>query len=540
MVYKLYPYQKELVTQALAEFKNGTQGVMVVSPAGSGKSVMIATVVREITMRKQHVLFMVHRKELVEQIRRDLIKNEVDMGYVLVSSVFKIKNRLDQIQEPYLIVTDETHHAKAKTYMKIYQHFKNAKRLGFTATPIRLSGEGFTDIYSKMVEGPSVRWLIDNHFLAPFTYYSVPMLDRKKLKKQQGEYTKKSVSDQLNAHDSIMGEVVKTYKEKADGQQAILYAHSVDFSKKYARQFKKAGIKAKHVDSKTPPEEREKIMDGFKKHQFQVLCNVDLVSEGFNVPDCNVVILMRPTESLTVFIQQSMRGMRYRPRKQSIIIDHVGNWSKHGLPDTEHDWTLNATKQQEETAPKLEECPKCKGVFKQWKVSRSAVATRQTCPLCGYYEDKPIEHKGKPELDEDKDVKLKEIGEEQIAYLKLLQLSKRDHTKLKWDLMGIVDIFLARNAIADYRDRPHPYRSPVYFAIRQYLTVNDLNELDVDRFHEQIDEVIKKYGKDRSLHLDRPFIHAYANERIEEYVARQKKREERYYDNFISRIVGQP
>ena len=145
----------------------------VVSPAGSGKSVIISDIIKTLTDEKKYVYFMVHRKELVEQIRADLIASDVNMDYVTVTSVIKLKNRLGKLPDPYMIVTDETHHSKANSYMEIYKYYDKALRLGFTATPVRLSGEGFKDVYDTMVEGKSVKWLIENHYLAPFKYYSL-------------------------------------------------------------------------------------------------------------------------------------------------------------------------------------------------------------------------------------------------------------------------------------------------------------------------------------------------------------------------------
>src|SRR5699024_249331 len=127
----------------------------------------------------------------------------------------------------------------------------------------------------------------------------------------------------------------------------IVYAHSIEFSKKVAQEFNEAGISAEHADSKTPAKEREKIMSDFKTGKIKVLCNVDLISEGFDVPDCTVVIMLRPTESLVLDIQQSMRCMRYKPNKKATIIDHVANYTRFGLPDTPRTWSLEGRPKKE-------------------------------------------------------------------------------------------------------------------------------------------------------------------------------------------------
>ncbi|MDN7011435.1 DEAD/DEAH box helicase, partial [Vibrio cholerae] len=143
-----------------------------------------------------------------------------------------------------------------------------------------------------------------------------------------GDYTKDSIDQAVSR--TIFGDVVKTYRDKADGKQAIIYCHSVEFSKQVAENFVNEGVTAVHADAKTPKKLRDEIMSDFKSGKTKILCNVDLISEGFNVPDCEVVIMLRPTESLVLHIQQSMRSMRYKPDKQAVIIDHVANYLKHG------------------------------------------------------------------------------------------------------------------------------------------------------------------------------------------------------------------
>ena len=366
-MYKLHPYQNESLANARKELAKGKHSVLLVSPAGSGKSVIIAEIARLATEKNGHVLFMVHRKELIEQITGSFHTNEVQMDRTTIMTVGRIVNRLDRLPKPSLIITDETHHSLAKTYRTIYDYYENVPRLGFTASPWRMSGQGFTDVYESMVEGPQVEWLIENGFLAPYKYYSVNLIDGDKLKKSStGDYTKNSIDDAIGG--TIYGDVIQNYRKLADGKQAIVYCHRVDFSKQVADAFRQEGIAAEHADAKTSKVEREKIMSDFRSGALKVLCNVDLISEGFNVPDCEVVILLRPTESLVLHIQQSMRSMRYKPGKRAIIIDHVGNYLKHGLPDTPRKWTLEererkGNKKTDSDAIPIKQCPQCMSVM---------------------------------------------------------------------------------------------------------------------------------------------------------------------------------
>lgn len=330
-------------------------------------------------------MFLVHRKELVEQITETFKANEVNLDLCTIMTVTKVANRLEKLPKPNLIITDETHHSRAKTYRRIYDFYSDVPRLGFSATPWRMNGKGFDDIYSEMVEGRSVKWLIENNRLAPYEYYSIPEADIGKLKKSStGDYTNQSIEKALKS--SIFGDVVENYTKIADGQKTILYAHSIEYSQKFADEFKSAGIKAVHVDSKTPSAERDEIMNDFRNGKIKVLCNVDLISEGFDVPDCTCVIMARPTDSLVLYLQQSMRCMRYQPNKTATIIDHVANYTRHFLPDTDRTWNLKGfekkrkKKRQNENEIAIKECPNCFGVME----SKSLIENDFYCPYCNF------------------------------------------------------------------------------------------------------------------------------------------------------------
>lgn len=495
MAFELYEHQKELLTKLNEKLDQGKKSIMVVSPAGSGKSVMIAEVVRQALEKGEQVLFMVHRKELLEQIEATLSQNGVDITQMTIMSVLKIKNRLETLAKPDLIITDETHHAKAESYLEIYHYYSDVAKIGFTATPVRLNGEGFEDVYEEMIEGRNVQWLIDNHYLAPYRYYSLPVLDRKKLKQCYGEYTNRSINEALSG-TTIFGKVVDTYLEKAKGEQAILYAHNVEYSKRYAQMFCESGIQAIHVDSKTPRVEREKIMKGFKEKQYRVICNVDLISEGFDVPDCTTIILLRPTQSLTVYVQQSMRGMRYKPRKTSIIIDHVGNYLKHGLPNTDRLWSLKGV-EKETIDEELNCCFVCKGVFPKWKVRETETHRIKSCPLCQHeiVLEKEVSVTNK-EMNHLMDSELQEITQIDEQYVKLKEVAKLDQRKFKDSVLILANIFVTRNTVADFEGRKRPYNYPIHFAIRQFAYYNRLKWIDEKELYSELEAIEELFGEE--------------------------------------------
>ena len=380
-MYQLFDYQQKLVTGARNALAQGNKGVLIVSAPGSGKSVVIAEIARLTVKRGGHVLFFVHRQELVKQIKDSFIKQNVDLSHCTIMTVGKVANRLETLPKPNLIIVDESQHSRAMTYCKIFNYYSDVPRLGFTGSPWRLSGKGFKDIYSAMVQGPTTKWLIEHHKLAPFTVYGYQLGDAELLKRgSTGDYTGKSMDE--FSKSIIHGDIVKSWLKFAKNRKTIVYCHSVSFSKEVAQAFRDAGINAVHADSHTPTLQRERIMNGFKQGKVQVLCNVDLISEGFDVPDCSCVVLLRPTESLVIYLQQSMRCMRYQPDKHAVIIDQVGNFEKFGLPDTDYHWSLedrakHPHKDEGVTAdgPAIKTCPECFAVIE---------AENVTCPLCGH------------------------------------------------------------------------------------------------------------------------------------------------------------
>ena len=404
-MYQLFDYQQKLVDQARDALAQGNKGVLIVSPPGSGKSVVISEIARLTVKKSGHVLFFVHRQELVKQIKDSFKQQGVDLNRCTIMTVGKVANRLKILPKPNLIIVDESQHSRAKTYLKIFDYYDDVPRLGFTGSPWRLSGKGFKDIYSAMIEGPTTKWLIEHHKLAPFTVYGYQLGNKDLLKKSStGDYTNKSMDDFTKS--IIHGDIVKSWLKFAKDRKTIIYCHSTSFSKIIAQEFRNAGISAIHADAKTPSNKRNRIMDSFKQGQIKVLCNVDLVSEGFNVPDCSCVVLLRPTESLVVYLQQSMRAMRYQPGKHAIIIDQVGNFERFGLPDADRKWTLEDRSKhpqrdgQTVDGPAIKTCPECFAVIE---------ASDVTCPLCGH--DFSVEIR---ELKQKKEQELHKIKAQQI------------------------------------------------------------------------------------------------------------------------------
>ena len=467
---KLRDYQLELIDGVYNSLSNAHKRIMVTSPAGSGKSVTMSEIARRATDKGNRVLFLVHRKELVSQIKGTFIANNVNMELCHVGMVQTISRRIERgtVDTPSVILIDEAHHALSKTYTKIMDTFPDAVALGFTATPYRLSGKGFGDIFDDLILGKSVKWLIDNKRLAPYKYYSVNLVDEEKLKlTSTGDYSNQSIDNAMD--NAIYGDVVESYEKFAASKKAIAYTHNVAASKELAQAFSDAGYSAMQVDGMTDKLTRHQAMEDFRSGKVQILVNAELYGEGVDVPDCQCVMLVRPTDSLTLYIQQSMRAMRYMPDKTAVIIDHVGNYTRHGLPDTDHDWQeyfnglTKKKKSKKNDDLQVKDCPNCFGVIE---------GSPTHCTLCGY---------------EFEVLQVKELEVVDTELTEITENLKTDYTMLKYKGKDISEL----KTLEDY----------YLFAIANGRKINwikfayePLINASWPAFHSQLKPIKKKYN----------------------------------------------
>lgn len=372
---ELRPYQQEIVDRVRDALKHRKKSVLVVLPCGGGKSVIIGAIAKMTTDKHNKILFLVHRAELCDQIRNTFEKMGVDRSKSNICMVQIAEHLTDSNYigfKPDIIITDEAHHSMANNYTKVYNAYPNAIRIGFTATPTRLDNLNLSQIYEEIIESVSVQWLIDNKYLAPFRYYSADFIDLEDIHK-----------------NTIYSDIIENYNKFAKNKQAICYCPNVQTSKMVADLFKTSGIFAEYLDGSTKKSMRDSVISDFKNGKLKIICNVDLISEGFDVPDCEAVILLRKTQSLTLFVQQSMRSMRYKPNKIAIIIDHVGNYLKFGLPTQLRNWEyFNENKDGKESKKSAQndekECPNCYSVFPKDNdtVKITEIGFKYTCPFC--------------------------------------------------------------------------------------------------------------------------------------------------------------
>ena len=370
---KLFDYQKDMAMRIEKAFRL-YRSVMAQMPTGTGKTVVLASVVESFLGEHplKSVWIVAHRRELVSQIQEtiervfsnrlaekedgssdNLIEKPLDSSlFTLRSSLIKamsiqwLARHYDEIgEEPGMIVIDEAHHALAKTYKEMWDRFPKAKFLGLTATPCRLNGKGFTDLFDVLVQSWSVPEFISKGRLATYDFVSIKsngvtqrLIDSLQKRGADGDYQNKEMDMLLNKRPSIE-RLYRSFEEYGKDRKGIVYAINISHAKKIMELYQEHGIKAVAIDSKTPAAERQADIEAFKKGDIQVLVNVDIFSEGFDCPDVEFVQLARPTLSLAKYLQMVGRGLRVaKGKKCCVIIDNVGLYRVFGLPSQIWDW----------------------------------------------------------------------------------------------------------------------------------------------------------------------------------------------------------
>ena len=418
----LRDYQIQLKADIYNAWQSGFTNVLAVSPTGSGKAMTLCTLAHELAYTHgMPVVIKVHRRELVSQLCGTLAQLDIphniiaQKGTILeiieeekrlhgksyyeprspitVVSVDTLLSRADRYQEwaqrqRVWILDEAAHQLKDNKWGKVAALFPNALGVGFTATPQRLDKKGLGrhafGLFDTMVQGPTVRWLIDHGFLSRFKVV-VPKSDYKEYLQDNGsstqDYTVKARA-YASAHSHIVGDVVDNYLKFVPGKQAIVFADCIEAGQRMEQEFKARGVEAKLLTGETPAKERLQGVLGYREGKIKVLINVDLFDEGFDVPGTDAVIMARPTKSLGKYLQMFGRALRVAKGKEfAIVIDHVGNIAHHGLPDKIRKWTLDNIVKKRDTTNLIRVCMgvTCNLPYDRWL---------ECCPFCGTYPEK--------------------------------------------------------------------------------------------------------------------------------------------------------
>lgn len=407
---ELRDYQLDLIRRVVQAMLAGYRRILVVLPTGGGKTVMAAAMLYSASALGFPSQFIVHRKELIEQTSKTFAGNDLNHSFVaagkpfdpaaavLLAGVQTLANRLDLVLPPNTAIIDEAHHATAATWRQVMDAYGDGYIVGLTATPQRLDGQGLGDHFDVMIEGPTTAELIEWGYLSPFDYYAPSTPDLSSVPTRMGEFAREALAAALDK-PKLIGDIVEHYLRLAKGEQGIVFAASREHSRHLADAFRGEGVRAAHVDGDMSDKERAAIDAAFRAGDLDMMTNVDLFGEGYDVPGVVYCGLGRPTKSVALHLQQCGRDLRViygtghdlrtqagriaaiasGPKPKGIICDHAGNANRHGLPDQDRTWTLEgrpkgsrATGCNDDATP-IRQCLVC------FRVVPSVVAI---CPGC--------------------------------------------------------------------------------------------------------------------------------------------------------------
>ena len=385
---QLRPYQEAAVADLRRAYAAGHRAPLLVMPTGAGKTQIFTHITAAMAQRGRRVTILVHRRELIAQASRKLTQAGVDHGIIAagtpatfapiqVASVQTLIRRLEDTPAPDLLIIDEAHHAAAGSWNRILEHWPDALRLGVTATPARLDGRGLRDNFDLIVHGPTVAYLTAAGYLAPSKLYAPPLkADLSAIPTRAGDFASDATAAAMDK-PSITGDAIDHYRRICPGAPAIAFCCTTVHAENVAAQFRSAGFSSQAILGTTPIAQRDQQLNDLATGAIQVLTSVDVISEGTDVPAVTAAILLRPTASLGLYLQQIGRILRPAPGKpHAIVLDHVGNIHRHGWPDDVRTWSLDSKPRRQRDnapAPTVRTCPVCFAAFKPQPV----------CPACG-------------------------------------------------------------------------------------------------------------------------------------------------------------
>lgn len=391
---KLRGFQYKAIDGVYRKIAAGKKRVLLVFPTGGGKTVVACAIIRAFLAKypDKNVVFIVHRVELAEQTAEklwkfDQIEASIYMGSnsrfrpqcrVQICSIQTLASRMRTgrfIPPAGLVIYDECHHSQSPTARKALDHYSDALMIGLTATPWRVDGWDLGDIFEDIVVGATPREMIESGYLTPFDARAFVPPDLHAVKKRAGEFSQEQLA-KLCDTDVLIDGIVKEYTERCNGRPAICFPVNISHSEHLVGQFRKAGFTAEHVDCHSKADVRKSALTQFRAGRVQILSSVGVLTEGFDAPNAEVVILARPTLSLSLHLQMIGRGLRLSPetgKTHCVIHDHAGNLIRHGLPDDDFDFSLNPTS---ERVIENHTCLQCRAIVRHW-------TPEGRCPQCG-------------------------------------------------------------------------------------------------------------------------------------------------------------
>jgi DNA repair protein RadD len=384
----LRDYQIEVITKFDAEVAAGRRRVLLVAPTASGKTVVAGAIIGNAASTGRRILFLAHRRELIQQASRKLHAVGVDHGIiqagfsprpsvpVQVASVQTlharaIRGTTMELPSAAVVVVDEAHHIRARTYQRLLSAYPEAIVLGLTATPCRGDGRGLGNAFDVLVECPPVAELIAAGFLVPTRVYAPSLPDLKGVRVERGDYVEKQLAERMD-RGQLVGDIVTHWLRLAERRRTVIFATGVNHSVHLREEFRRADVVAEHIDGTTPIAERDAILARLAAGTVEVVVNAMVLCEGWDCPEISCLVLARPTKHMGLYRQMVGRVLRPSPGKvDALILDHASAVFAHGFVEEPVVWTLAQDKRAENPiqtsramgrAPSLTTCPECSAV----------------------------------------------------------------------------------------------------------------------------------------------------------------------------------
>jgi superfamily II DNA or RNA helicase len=383
----LRPRQIKAIDDVRAAYRAGFRAPLLCAATGFGKTHTAAEIIKSAIDRGNDVWFLAHLREILDDTARRLQQAEIPHGFIMAGmprnpykpvQIVSVQTavRRPVVRKPGLIIVDECHLAVAETYRQVLAAAGNPPILGLTGTPCRLDGRGLGELFDTIIPTCSTGDLIAEGLLAPIRYYAPTKPDLAGVRSRGGDFALDQLAEAVD-RPSIIGDAVAHYRKYAHGRRAVAFCVNIAHAEHTAAAFAAAGYRAVAISGKSTREERTAALTGLRQGTLDIVCNCALWVAGVDCPEIGCVILLRPTKSLTMYLQSVGRGLRIAPGKPDLIVlDHASCVFTHGLPQDPREWTLDAKPKRKGStdAPAVRECPECFACHEPAPV----------CPACGH------------------------------------------------------------------------------------------------------------------------------------------------------------
>lgn len=433
-------YQSAAIDKLRKSIAKGKRRPILTLATGSGKTYIGCEIVKNALDKGKTVLWLAPRRELIYQAVESLFSFGIHAGTIMAGENPKsildvqvasfdtlhsriIRHEVMDVPPADLVIVDEAHLSTAKSRLEILTLYPQAIIIGLTATPCRGDGRGLGEFYDDLVEGVSIKWLIENDHLSGARYFAAEAPDLSRIKKNKdGDYQEKALGEVMDKPE-LIGEIVHNWLRIAPNTSTVVFCVNRKHARHVHGQFLQAGISSEYLDGETPKQERKEILERVDAGVTTVLCNVFVATYGLDIPRLETVVMARPTKNIGLYLQMVGRSLRkFGDKEYATVIDHAGVVDENGFIDDEQFWTLDSTKSAKEVKQKAKEekrepkeitCDSCGVVFK----------ARRSCPECGHAmipptEDIPTHKADLKEIERSKKRKNKNMTwDEKIAFM---------------------------------------------------------------------------------------------------------------------------